>query len=94
MKTNIIILLSILLSLELSGQIKMPVQYGQQEHGVAFIENVGQFRTYDFLEMEITTPSLRDTPPYQGGENVGIDVSHLSPGVYFVRVGNIVRKFV
>jgi hypothetical protein len=43
--------------------------------------------------MEITTPSLRDTPPYQGGEKVRIDVSHLSPGVYFVCVGDVVRKF-
>jgi hypothetical protein len=49
---------------------------------------------FDVLGMEITTPSLRDTPPYQGGEKVRIDVSHLSPGVYFVRVGNMVRKFV
>jgi hypothetical protein len=49
---------------------------------------------FDVLGMEITSPSLRATPPYHGGEKVRIDVSHLSPGVYFIRVGNEVRKFV
>jgi hypothetical protein len=49
---------------------------------------------FDVLGMEITTPSLRATPPYQGGEKVRIDVSHLSTGVYFVRVGDRVQKFV
>jgi hypothetical protein len=43
--------------------------------------------------MEITTPSL--SPTLSEGEGVvRIDVSHLAPGVYFVRVGNFVRKFV
>jgi hypothetical protein len=49
---------------------------------------------FDLLGIEFTSPSLRDTPPSQGGEKVRIDVSHLSPGVYFVRAGNIVQKFV
>jgi hypothetical protein len=51
-------------------------------------------RIFDILGMEITTPSLSDTPRYQGGEIVRIDISHLLPGVYFVRVGVVVRKFV
>jgi formylglycine-generating enzyme required for sulfatase activity len=51
-------------------------------------------RIFDLLGMEITTPALRATPPYQGGEKVRIDVSYLSPGVYFVRVGDVVSKFI
>jgi hypothetical protein len=48
---------------------------------------------YDVLGMEFTTPNL--TPTLSEGEGVvRLDVSHLSPGVYFVRVGNVVRKFV
>jgi photosystem II stability/assembly factor-like uncharacterized protein len=48
---------------------------------------------FDVLGMEITTPNL--TPTLSEGEGVvRINVSHLSPGVYFVRVGNMVRKFV
>jgi hypothetical protein len=43
--------------------------------------------------MEITTPNL--TPTLSEGEGVvRLDVSSLSPGVYFVRVGDVVRKFV
>jgi hypothetical protein len=48
---------------------------------------------FNILGMEITTPSLSDTPPYQGGEKVRVDISHLLSGVYFVRVGDVVRKF-
>jgi hypothetical protein len=48
---------------------------------------------FDILGMEITTPNL--TPTLSEGEGVvRIDVSGLAPGVYFVRVGNVVRKFV
>jgi len=52
---------------------------------------------YNLLGVEVlktTTPSLGDTPPYQGGESIRIDISGLSPGVYFVLVGDIVQKFV
>jgi hypothetical protein len=43
--------------------------------------------------MEITTPNL--TPTLSEGEGVvRLDVSSLSPGVYFVRVRDVVRKFV
>jgi hypothetical protein len=48
---------------------------------------------FDLLGMEFTTPNL--TPTLSEGEGVvRIDVSGLAPGVYFVRVGNVVRKFV
>ena len=40
----------------------------------------------------LTTPSLRDTPSEKG--NVKIDVSQLPAGVYFVRVGDWVGRFV
>jgi hypothetical protein len=56
--------------------------------------SVAHPRIFDLLGMEITTPALRATPPYQEGEKVRIDVSSLSPGVYFVQLGNEVRKFV
>jgi hypothetical protein len=56
---------------------------------------------YDVLGVEvycsIATPpvhiALRYSPSQEGGKT-RFDVSHLSPGVYFVRVGNFVRKFV
>jgi hypothetical protein len=48
---------------------------------------------FDLLGMEITTPNL--TPTLSEGEGVvRLDVSSLSPGVYFIRVGNELRKFV
>jgi hypothetical protein len=54
---------------------------------------VAPVRIFDLLGMEITTPNL--TPPLSEGEGVvRLDVSSLSPGVYFVRVGDMVRKFV
>jgi hypothetical protein len=57
------------------------------------LEGVATVRIFDLLGMEITTPNL--TPTLSEGEGVvRLDVSHLSPGVYFVRVGNMVRKFV
>jgi hypothetical protein len=62
--------------------------------GSVILNEVKDLRIFDLLGKEITTPSLRATPPYQGGEKVRIDVSHLAPGVYFVRVGDVVRKFV
>ena len=51
---------------------------------------------FDLLGMEITTPSdLTPGPSPRGeGSSLRVDVSHLSPGVYFVRVGDVVRKFV
>ena len=54
----------------------------------------GDVRIYDIFGQLKTTPSLRDTPPYQGGERVKIDVSSLVPGMYFVRIGDRVGKFV
>jgi hypothetical protein len=55
---------------------------------------VAQFRIYNILGIEFTTPSLRDTPPCQGGEIIRLDISQLAPGVYFVRVGDKVQKFI
>jgi hypothetical protein len=55
--------------------------------------SVAHPRIFDLLGMEITTPHL--TPTLSEGEGVvRLDVSHLSPGVYFVRVGDVVKKFV
>ena len=50
-------------------------------------------RIFDMLGMEITTPSLSDTPPYQGGEIVRLDISNLSPGIYFVLIDGKFAKF-
>jgi hypothetical protein len=51
-------------------------------------------RIFDIFGIEYTTLSLRDTPPYQGGEIMRFNVSHLSPGIYFVRSGNNIQKFI
>jgi photosystem II stability/assembly factor-like uncharacterized protein len=51
-------------------------------------------KIYNVLGEIQTTPSLRDTPPWKGGEKVRIDVSGLAPGMYFVRVGDIVGKLI
>jgi hypothetical protein len=44
---KLIIILTLFLSLELSAQISPLKQYGHIDQGIAFVENVGQFRTYD-----------------------------------------------
>ncbi len=58
-------------------------------------------KIYNVLGEIQTTPQWaspllrnRDTPPYQGGEKVRIDVSSLAPGMYLVRIGDKVGKFV
>jgi hypothetical protein len=48
---------------------------------------------YDMLGVEVYCSIATPPAPSQGG-NLRIDVSHLSPGVYFVRIGDVVRKFV
>jgi hypothetical protein len=54
---------------------------------------VSDVRIFDILGIEQSTPNL--TPTLSKGEGVlRLDVSSLSPGVYFVRIGNEVRKFV
>jgi hypothetical protein len=58
------------------------------------LNEVKDLRIFDLLGIELTAPALRATPPYQGGEIIRLDVSSLSPGVYFLRVGDLVRKFV
>jgi hypothetical protein len=48
---------------------------------------------FDILGIEQSTTNL--TPTLSEGEGaVRLNVSSLSPGVYFVRVGDVVRKFV
>jgi hypothetical protein len=58
------------------------------------VSDLSDVRIYNFLGEIQTTPSLLDTPPWKGGERVRIDVSGLAPGMYFVRFGDIVGKFV
>ncbi|MBX3042947.1 MAG: T9SS type A sorting domain-containing protein [Candidatus Kapabacteria bacterium] len=53
----------------------------------------GKVQIFDALGLEvISTPSAALTPTGEG--NLRIDVSHLPAGVYFIRVGNKVGKFV
>ena len=49
-----------------------------------------KFQIFDILGIEIQDL----TPALSIGEGVRIDVSHLSPGVYFIRIGDKVEKFV
>ena len=51
-------------------------------------------RIYDVFGQIQTTLSLGDTSPSLVGEKARIDVSELESGVYFVRIGDVVRKFV
>jgi hypothetical protein len=51
-------------------------------------------KIYNVFGQIQTTPSLRDTPPWKGGEKVRIDVSLLPAGIYFVRIGDKVQKFI
>ena len=53
-----------------------------------------EIRIYNVLGEIQTTPSLHDIPRYSGGETIRIDVSGLAPGMYFVRIGDKVSKFV
>jgi WD40 repeat protein len=49
---------------------------------------------YDVLGVEVYCSIATPPAPSQEGGKTRFDVSHLSPGVYFVRVGDVVRKFV
>ena len=51
---------------------------------------------FDILGMELTTPSDLTPGPSPSGEvnKVRIDITQLPPGFYFVRVGDVVGKFV
>ncbi len=51
----------------------------------------GEVRIYNFLGIEESTPALSATP--QEG-NLKINVSGLAPGLYFVRFGDKVGKFI
>lgn len=52
--------------------------------------DVSKVQIFDVLGIEIKdlTPALSE------GDGVRIDVSHLPAGVYFIRIGNVVEKFV
>jgi hypothetical protein len=52
-----------------------------------------QLAIFDILGIGQSTPSVLGTATPQEG-NLRIDISSLSPGVYFVRIGDVVRKFV
>jgi hypothetical protein len=54
----------------------------------------GDVKIYNLLGEILTTPSLRDTPPWKGGEKVRIDVSGLPPGMYFVGIADRFSKFI
>jgi photosystem II stability/assembly factor-like uncharacterized protein len=58
------------------------------------VENTDIVKIYDVLGVEMmTTPSaVAATPPKDG--NLRIDVSHLSTGIYFIKIGANVEKFV
>ncbi len=51
---------------------------------------VGEIRIFNVFGVIVKNP----TPTLPEGEGLRIDVSGLAPGVYFVRVGNQVRKFI
>jgi hypothetical protein len=56
-------------------------------------KNLGVF-IYDVLGVEVYCSIATPPAPSQEGGKTRLDVSHLSPGVYFLRVGDVVRKFV
>jgi WD40 repeat protein len=49
-------------------------------------------KIYDANGAEVTSPSLRDTPPYQGGEKVQFNVSNLPSGEYFIVLEGKVKQ--
>jgi WD40 repeat protein len=49
---------------------------------------------YDVLGVEVYCSIATPPAPSQEGGKTRFDVSHLSPGVYFVRVGDVVSKFI
>ena len=55
-----------------------------------------QIRIYNVFgqEINLTQSKVYPTPALPGGEGVRIDVSSFSPGIYFVRFGERVGKFV
>ena len=82
------------------------ISYSPLEKGVRGLSDELPVRIYNVFGEEITTPALRATLPYEGGGNSSsqysilttqysakIDVSGLPAGVYFVRVGERVGKF-
>ena len=56
--------------------------------GEVFIE------IYDVMGMKIQSTPFNLTPTLSEGRGVRIDVSNLTPGVYFIKMGERVEKFV
>ena len=56
--------------------------------GEVFIE------IYDVMGMKIQSTPFNLTPTLSEGEGARIDISNLTPGVYFVKIGDRVEKFV
>ena len=80
------------------------ISYSPLEKGARGL--LDEIRIYNVFGEEFTTPVLRATPPFEGEENSSsqysvlttqysakIDISALLSGVYFVRVGDRVGKF-
>ena len=81
-------------SLREQNNLYSPSLRGQTTiHSPSLRGSGGVIKIYNTLgECVLTTPSLRDTPSEKG--NVRIDISQLTPGVYFVRIGDWVGRFV
>jgi len=54
--------------------------------------NIKVYNLHGIEVLKPTTPSLRDTPPYQGGESISIDVSSLANGEYIIVIEGRERK--
>jgi hypothetical protein len=52
----------------------------------------GDIQIFDMLGIIVSTPDCFTVTPASGGQR--IDVSYLSPGIYFIKIGNRVEKFV
>jgi hypothetical protein len=57
------------------------------------VSDQSDVRIFDVLGEIQTTPNPTPTLP-ASGEGVRLDVSGLAPGMYFVRIGESVQKFI
>jgi len=65
---------------------------GGVDNDLSLLLRQASIRIFDILGNGVlTTPSLRDNSAREG--QFRINVSSLSPGVYFVRIGDLVQKF-
>jgi outer membrane protein assembly factor BamB len=75
---------------ELNSSPNPATDFIEISFGSGILSEAHPIRTFDMLGIEILNNFQFSTVNSQ----LRLDVSHLSPGVYFVRVGNVVRKFV